>query len=394
MRPAERGGVRQKIGRDGELRTLALRDGLAQAGCVPVDDDCSQQVERGHPKMLALSRPVADFSLSADPQSVLQRVVRLALVEADLDAALHVGVQDPFDHEQRPLDAADLAQGDGKVVLAGIGRQLAQDLARRDGPGRHGRRDPQNVGPVGRDQVLPDRAARQTAQVRRHGLRLEDVEAFGGQIADARDEPVAEHRGDGEDVIGEAPGIGILLPDPLADLVVQQPIQDVGRFADGGRNGLRREGRELVGDMRVGLQSRLASVFRVDQVHRLALPGCRKELSVAGGGCAHTPETGHRQGSLRFDDARERAGVGIAFHVPARNPHEFLETVGIAGLGHLAQTEVEPFGQEHVHQTDPVLRRRTGPEMRERLREAGRAVHLQHDVGDPRLRYAAVEIGQ
>lgn len=73
--------------------------------------------------MLALGRPVADFALSADPQSVLQRV-RFALVEADLDAALHVGVQDPFDHEQRPFDAADLAQGDGKVVLAGIGRQL------------------------------------------------------------------------------------------------------------------------------------------------------------------------------------------------------------------------------------------------------------------------------
>lgn len=239
--------MRQQIGRDRELRTLALCDGLAQAGCVPVDDDCGEEVERGHPKMLALGRPVADFALSADPQSVLQRVVRFALVEADLDAALHVGVQDPFDHEQRPFDAADLAQGDGKVVLAGIGRQLAQDLTGRDGPGRHGRRDPQDVGPVGRDQVLPDRAARQTAQVRRHGLRLEDVEALGGQIADARNEPVAEYRGDGENVIGEAPGIGILLPDPFADLVVQQPIQDVGRFADCGRNGLRREGRELVG---------------------------------------------------------------------------------------------------------------------------------------------------
>lgn len=72
--------MRQQIGRDRELRTLALCDGLAQAGCVPVDDDCGEEVERGHPKMLALGRPVADFALSADPQSVLQRVVRFALV--------------------------------------------------------------------------------------------------------------------------------------------------------------------------------------------------------------------------------------------------------------------------------------------------------------------------
>ena len=85
--------MRQKIGRDRELRTLALRDGLAQVSRVPVDDDRGEEVERGHPKMLALGRPVADFALSADPQRVLQRVVRLALVEADLYPALHVGVQ-------------------------------------------------------------------------------------------------------------------------------------------------------------------------------------------------------------------------------------------------------------------------------------------------------------
>lgn len=190
--PAEGRGVRQKIGRDRELRTLALRDGLAQTGCVPVDDDRGEEVERSDAEVLTFGRSVADFALSADPQRVLQRMMRLTLVEADLYPALHVGVQDPFDHKQRALDAADLPQGDGQVVLAGIGGQLPQDLAGRDGPSHHCRRDPQDVGPVGRDQVLPDCTARQTAQVRRHGLRLENVETLGRQVADAWDGPVTE----------------------------------------------------------------------------------------------------------------------------------------------------------------------------------------------------------
>lgn len=51
--------------------------------------------------------------------------MRLALVEGDWRAALHLGIKNRFDDE-RALDPADLAQGCGHVVLAWIGRELAQ----------------------------------------------------------------------------------------------------------------------------------------------------------------------------------------------------------------------------------------------------------------------------
>ena len=72
--------MRQKLGRNRELRATALSDGFSQSGRVPVDDDGGEQIERGHAEVLPLGRPVADFSLSADPQRVLQRVMASPLL--------------------------------------------------------------------------------------------------------------------------------------------------------------------------------------------------------------------------------------------------------------------------------------------------------------------------
>ena len=66
----------------------------------------------------------------------LEGVVRLALVQADLDAASHPGVGGPVDHEQGAFDAADLSQGGRQLVLARVRGELAQDLAGPQGPRR------------------------------------------------------------------------------------------------------------------------------------------------------------------------------------------------------------------------------------------------------------------
>lgn len=108
-----------------------------------------------------------------------------------------------------------------------------------------------------------------------------------------RDEPEPKQRGHGKDVIGEPAGICILLCDLPARLVHQQPVQDVGRFAHGGRNVLGREQTELIGDMGVGFQPRFRAVFRVDEVHGFTLPSGGEELPVAGGGLATAPKPGH-----------------------------------------------------------------------------------------------------
>ena len=74
----------------------------------------------------------------------------------------------------------------------GIRGKLSQDLAGRDSACRHGGRDPQNVRPVRCDQTFPDLAADQRAQIFRGRARIERVEPFGLQDANAWNESLAE----------------------------------------------------------------------------------------------------------------------------------------------------------------------------------------------------------
>ena len=48
----------------------------------------------------------------------------LALVRAGVGPALHIGVEQPVDDEERSLDPSDFAESDGQFVLARIGREL------------------------------------------------------------------------------------------------------------------------------------------------------------------------------------------------------------------------------------------------------------------------------
>ena len=54
---------------------------------IPVDDDGGEQVEACHAVMLPFGGTVADFALPPDAQGVLEGVVCLALVQANLGAA-------------------------------------------------------------------------------------------------------------------------------------------------------------------------------------------------------------------------------------------------------------------------------------------------------------------
>ena len=58
----------------------------------------------------------------------------LTLVEADLGAALHVGIEEPVDDKERPFDPSDFPQGDRQFMLPWVGRELPQELAGRHGP--------------------------------------------------------------------------------------------------------------------------------------------------------------------------------------------------------------------------------------------------------------------
>ena len=171
------------------------------------------------------------------------------------------------------------------------------------------------------------------------------MEPSGWQVTDTRDEPEPEQRGHGKDVIGEPAGVGILLRDLPPGLVHQKPVQNVGCLAHGGRNVLGRKGAELVGDMGIGLEARLGAVFRVDEVHGFALPGGGEELPVAGRGHATTPKRGHGQLGLRLDHHGEGLVDGVALHMPSRQAGELEVIMRVGRLGHLAEPEVQAFGQ-------------------------------------------------
>ena len=50
--------------------------------------------------------------------------------------------------------------------------------------------------------------------------------------------------------------------------------------------------------------------------------------------------------------------------MPARDPQQF-SAVAARDIGHLAQPEVDTFGEDHVQQADPIATRRSGAEMSE-----------------------------
>ena len=132
--------MRQKIGRAVEACTATGRYSLTKVLGVPIDDDGGKQVEADHAIVLALGRAIPNFTLGADTQGVFQGMVRLAFVQPDLGAALHVGVEEPFDDEEGALDAADLAKRNGQLVLARTGGELLEQLTGRYDARHHGGR--------------------------------------------------------------------------------------------------------------------------------------------------------------------------------------------------------------------------------------------------------------
>ena len=56
--------------------------------------------------------------------------------------------------------------------------------------------------------------------------------------------------------------------------------------------------------------------------------------------------------------------------------------MGVGSLGHLAETQIEPLGEEDVQESDPILARRARAQVGEGVGETGGGIHLQQDIGD------------
>ena len=107
--------------------------------------------------------------------------------------------------------------------------------------------------------------------------------------------------------------------------------------------------------MGIGLEARFVAIADVDEVHGFALARGREELSVAGGGEAQATEAGHGQLRLRLDHHDQGPDYRLAFDMSTRQASELVEVMGVGCFGHLAETQIEPFGEEDVQESDPVL---------------------------------------
>ena len=145
-----------ELGLDGQAGVFPLSDRFAEMGGIPVNDYGGEQVEPGHAVVLALAGAVADFAMAPDPERVLECVMSLALVQTGVGSVLHIGVEQLADDEERSFDPSDFAESDGQFVLARIGRELSQQLARRKGATSQGGSNPQHVS-ISPLSVHPDR---------------------------------------------------------------------------------------------------------------------------------------------------------------------------------------------------------------------------------------------
>lgn len=125
-------------------------------------------------------------------------MVRFTFIETNLSAALHITVEQPFDDEQRPLDTSDFAKGDGQIMLSWPCRQLLQKLTGLHPARKHRCYAAQHIRPVGDDGIFPDFVAHQALQFSRYTAAIKDMQPFGRQVPDARDEQITKQRRGGE----------------------------------------------------------------------------------------------------------------------------------------------------------------------------------------------------
>ena len=108
-----------QLGVDRQVVALSLSDRFAGMHSIPVDYDGGEQVQPGHAVVLGLAGAVAEFALSPDVEGVLEGVMTLALVQAGVGLALHIGVEQPVHDEQRSFHPSDFAESDGSSCWRG-----------------------------------------------------------------------------------------------------------------------------------------------------------------------------------------------------------------------------------------------------------------------------------
>ena len=116
------------------------------------------------------------------------------------------------------------------------------------------------------------------------GFAVRQVKFGVAQIADARGEAEAEQMHEGEDMVREAGGVGVMLLDPQIGFMVQQPIEDVGGVANADVDDLGTERRILIRDVGIEEFARFGAILGIDVPCAFSLASSLEALSIRGRG--------------------------------------------------------------------------------------------------------------
>ena len=84
-------------------------DGRFEVDGVPEHDRGDDEVQATGAETLVIESAVLDHSTAVEAHRAAQRVLGLALVQTNGDAAAQLRALQPVEREQRPVDTADLA---------------------------------------------------------------------------------------------------------------------------------------------------------------------------------------------------------------------------------------------------------------------------------------------
>src|SRR3546814_6297506 len=152
-----------------------------------------------------------------------------------------------------------------------------------------------------RDMAQCDRFGRHAGEQGAGFLAGKEVQTTLLNVAQARREAVAEEGHETEHMVRCSTRIGVVLLDRHAGLVIQQAIQDIGRFACGRRDHPARKGIISIRDMGVEGDARFVAAARVDVTDRGPTTAGMKLLSVArrGGAVRSDEHTSELQSLMR-----------------------------------------------------------------------------------------------
>ncbi len=247
---------------------------------VPERDGGRDEREAAGPITLLLEAAVPDLTEAAEEDGSGEGVARLTFVEAGVNAAAQFDALQPGKDEQCPFDPAQLAESERETVLTRVAAQLAKHERSRHGTLLDRSGEAKHFVSVGADGFQVNGSADQRGECLVFDLSVRKVELGVAQIANAWSEAKAEQVHEGEDVIGEARGIGVVLLDPQFGFMVQQTIENIGGIAYPDVDDLGTKRRILIRDVGVEELAGFSAVFGIDVAGALGFAASLESLPV------------------------------------------------------------------------------------------------------------------